>query len=103
MDLQRRQFHARQRHVLSQSSTQEGVISRCNDNHQTEVIRTGDISHSAERDRQTQLNAELSELRVNKPIYSPVPVPSNSGLTHLRSPISLLTFGDVFCCGSKGQ
>jgi hypothetical protein len=57
MDLQRRQFHALQRLVLSQSSTQAGVISRCNDNHQIEVIRTGDIPHSAERDRQTQLDA----------------------------------------------
>jgi hypothetical protein len=53
MDLQRRQFHAQQRRVLSQSSMQAGIISRCNDNHQIEVIRTGDIPHSAERDRQT--------------------------------------------------
>ena len=70
MDLQRRQFHTRQRRVLSQSSTQDEVISPCNNNHQIEVIRTGDIPHSAERDRQTQLDAGLSELRVNKPIYS---------------------------------
>ena len=105
MDLQRRQFHARHRHVLSQSSTQEGVISRRNDNHQIEVIRTGDIPHSEESDRQTDtVDAELSELRVNKPIYSSMTVPSYSGLihVHLRTSITLLTFGNVFYCESKG-